>query len=238
MRILVSNDDGINAEGLRVLVDFASRIGEVTVCAPKEQQSAKSHAINIYTPFEVKKVEYKGAYEAYEVDSTPVDCVRFGTLGLQREYDYVFSGINRGLNMGEDISYSGTVGNIFEAKYRNIKGIAFSAEIHSFDSAREWISKAYDFIVEHNMMEYCDLLNVNIPDNPKGILVTKMGGAFYTDSFIEIEEGVWKQSGYCIHQNRHDLSYDTDATIDGYVTITPLVVNRTDHKAFNTFHNK
>ncbi|MBQ8177751.1 MAG: 5'/3'-nucleotidase SurE [Clostridia bacterium] len=232
MRILVTNDDGINAEGIRVLVDFASTIGEVTVCAPKVQQSAKAHAINIYTPFEVKKVEYLGAKEAYAVDSTPADCVRFGTLGLMRDYDVVFSGVNRGLNMGEDISYSGTAGAIFEARYRDIKGVAFSAEINSFDSAREWIGKAYEYIVAHDMLKHADLLNVNIPDNPKGIVVTKQGGAYYTDSFVEIEKDIWKQTGYCIHQNRHDLTIDSDATIDGYVTITPLTHTRTDYKAY------
>lgn len=233
MRILLTNDDGINAEGLKVLTEFASTLGHVTVCAPREQQSAKSHAINIHTPFVVKKVEYEGADEAYEVASTPVDCVRFGTLGLLRDYDVVFSGVNRGLNMGEDIAYSGTLGAIFEAKYRNIKAIAFSAEIHSFDSARAWIGKAYDFITKHNMFDCCDLLNVNVPDNPKGIVVTKQGGAYYTDSFQEIEKDLWQQNGYCIHHNCHDLTIDTDATIDGYVTITPVITDRTNHSAFD-----
>ena len=236
MRILITNDDGINAEGIRVLVDFASTIGEVTVCAPKEQQSAKAHAINIYTPFEVKKVEYKGAVDAYAVDSTPADCVRFGTLGLLRDYDLVFSGVNRGLNMGEDIAYSGTAGAIFEASYRHIKGIAFSTEINSFDSARIWVKKAYEYIVANKMLEHADLLNVNIPDNPKGIVVTKQGGAYYTDRFVEIEKDIWQQTGYCIHDNRHDLTIDSDATIDGYVTITPLTHAKTDYKAYELIH--
>lgn len=232
IKILVTNDDGIDAEGLRVMVDLASKIGEVTVCAPKVQQSAKSHAINIYTPFEVKKVEYEGAVEAYSVDSTPADCVRFGTLGLERDFDLVLSGVNRGLNMGEDIVYSGTLGAIFEANNRKIKAIAFSTDFTGFDSAREWVSKAYDYIVEKDMLSYAELLNVNIPMEVKGILVTKMGGAFFTDSFSEVEKDMWKQTGYCIHSNGHDLTVDTDATIDGYVTITPLQFNRTDTKAY------
>ncbi len=235
MRILVTNDDGINAEGIRVLVDFASTLGSVTVCAPKVQQSAKAHAINIYTPFEIKKVDYAGADEAYSVDSTPADCVRFGTLGLERDYDVVFSGINRGLNMGEDIVYSGTAGAIFEAYNRHIKGIAFSADIHSYDTARAWIKRVYDFIMEHDMLSHTDLINVNIPDNAKGIVITKQGGAFFTDSFTEIEKDVWKQVGRCIHENRHDVTVDTDATMDGYVTVTPLSDLRTDYKALKKF---
>ena len=237
MRILVTNDDGIAGEGLKVLVDFASKLGEVTVCAPKVQQSAKSHAINIYTPFEVKKVEFEGAVEAYSVDSTPADCVRFGTIGLGRSYDLVLSGVNRGLNMGEDIAYSGTVGAIFEASYRDIKGIAFSADINTFKHAREWIDKVYAFIEEKDMLKHASLLNVNIPDEPKGILLTKQGGPFFTDSFSEIEEGVWKQTGYCIHANGHDLTIDSDATIDGYVTVTPLTTSHSDKEAYESIKN-
>ena len=112
MKILLTNDDGIDAEGLRVVADWAKNLGHVTVCAPKVQQSGKSHAINIYTPFEIKKVDYEGADEAYAVDSSPADCVRFGTIGLGRHYDLVLSGVNKGLNMGEDIMYSGTAGAI------------------------------------------------------------------------------------------------------------------------------
>ena len=237
MRILVTNDDGIAGEGLRVLVDFASKLGEVTVCAPKVQQSAKSHAINIYTPFEVKKVEYEGAVEAYSIDSTPADCVRFGTIALGRTYDLVFSGVNRGLNMGEDIAYSGTVGAIFEASYRDIKGIAFSADINSFDSARDWIERVYEYIQERDMLKYAKLLNVNIPDNAKDILLTKQGMAFYTDGFSEIEKDLWKQTGYCIHANGHDLTIDTDATIDGYVTVTPLTPSHSDKEAYESIKN-
>ena len=233
MRILVANDDGINAEGLRVLVDFASKLGEVTVCAPKEQQSGKSHAINIYTPFEVKKVEYEGAIDAYAVDSTPADCVRFGTLGLNRSYDVVFSGVNRGLNMGEDIVYSGTAGAIFEAKYRNIKGIAFSTQVKSFDSAREWLPKVYQFIVDNNILDFCDLLNVNIPLEVKGIRITKQGGPFYTDNFTNIGNDMWQQLGYCVHESKGDLTIDSDATTAGYITITPLNDHRTDLIAFD-----
>ena len=102
MRILLTNDDGIDAPGLRALADWASTIGDVTVSAPKVQQSGKSHAINIYTPFEIKKTDYDGVDEAYSVDSTPADCVRWGTIGLKRQYDLIMSGVNKGLNMGED----------------------------------------------------------------------------------------------------------------------------------------
>ena len=238
MRVLLTNDDGINGEGLRVVADFAKRRGHhITVCAPKVEQSAKSHAINIHTPFEIKKVEYAGADVAYSVDSTPADCVRFATLGLKPNYDLVISGINRGLNMGEDVLYSGTAAAIFEACNQNLKGVAMSTRVYSFDSARAWIDKVFDFIAEKELFKYCDFLNVNVPENAKGILITKMGGPYYTDSFREISKDLWQQEGHCVHNNRHDHTIDTDATIDGYVTITPMTNNRTDYKAYEIIKN-
>lgn len=233
MKILLTNDDGIDAEGLRTVADWATNLGHLTVCAPKVQQSGKSHAINIYTPFEIKKVNYPGADEAYSVDSSPADCVRFGTIGLDRHYDLVLSGINKGLNMGEDVMYSGTAGAIFEACTRGMKGIALSTHVGSFDTARQWLDKIYLFIIENKMFDCCDVLNVNIPENVKGFRITTQGGPFYTDSFQEVEKDMWKQTGYCVHNNKHDLTVDSDATMDGYITITPLTIERCDRKAYS-----
>ena len=117
MRILITNDDGIEGEGLRHLVNWARRLGEVVVAAPKVEQSAKSHTIEIHKSFEAKKVEYLPGVTAYAVDSSPADCVRLLVLGLEEHFDLVLSGINRGLNVGCDIIYSGTVGAIFEALF-------------------------------------------------------------------------------------------------------------------------
>ena len=142
MKILVTNDDGIDAKGIRLLAAWAKKLGEVTVCAPKSQQSAKSHAITVHHPIEIKRVEFMEGVEAYSVDSTPVDCVRFGTIGLNRNYDLIVSGVNNGFNMGEDILYSGTVAAIFEADLRSANGIAFSTEWHNFEPARLHIDEA------------------------------------------------------------------------------------------------
>ena len=137
--------------------------------------------------------------------------------------------------MGEDIMYSGTAGAIFEACTRGMKGIAFSTGVAHFDSARQWIDRVYQFVIENKMFDCCDVLNVNIPiGDIKGFRITKQGGPFYTDSFAEVEKDMWKQTGYCVHQNRHDLSIDSDATTDGYITITPLTIERTNMKAYET----
>jgi 5'-nucleotidase len=126
MKILITNDDGVFAPGIVPLVEWARKLGEVTVVAPKVEQSGKSHAINFTSPIEIKKVDLFEGVEAYAMDSTPADCVRFGITGLKREYDLVLSGINRGVNLGADIIYSGTVAAIFEAAYWKTRAIAFS----------------------------------------------------------------------------------------------------------------
>ena len=232
MRILVTNDDGINSEGLKILAEWATKLGEVTVAAPSVQQSAKSHAINIHDPIEVQIVPYLDGVTAYAVNSTPVDCVRFATLGLKTTYDLVLSGINRGFNMGEDILYSGTCGCIFEAKLRGIKAVAFSTDPSTFHYAKEQLDNAWGFIQTNNLLNYADLYNVNIPIDPKGVVLTRQGDAYFTDSFDKLDDTHYMQNGYCIHENAFDLTIDTDATISGYVSITPLTIRRDDRTAF------
>lgn len=233
MKILVCNDDGINAEGIKILATWAKKLGEVTVSAPKVQQSAKSHAINIHEgPIEVKQVPYIDGVTAYEVNSTPVDSVRFGTLGLNAEYDLILSGVNRGFNIGEDILYSGTVANVFEASLRGSKGIAFSTDHRSFTEAEKWLDKIWDYFVTNDLLSYNNIYNVNIPLDAKGIKWTKQGGAYFTDEFIEVGQGLYSQEGYSIYKHGENLTLDTDAVMNGYVAVTPLSTRRDNLTAF------
>ena len=233
MRILVTNDDGIEAEGIRLLANWAKKLGDVTVCAPKTQQSAKSHAITVHNPMEIKRVDFMEGVEAYSIDSTPVDCVRFGTIRLNRKYDLILSGINNGFNIGEDILYSGTVGAIFEAGLRGTNGIAFSTEWRNFEPAIKHIDEAYDYIVKNGLFKYNQIYNVNFPSAEyKGIRVCKQGGPYYSDEFIQAEDGLFNQQGYCVYKVSTDLELDTDATMNGYVSITPLTTKRDNIEAF------
>ena len=135
MKILIVNDDGIHAPGIMHLAKWATKLGDVTVIAPKREQSGKSHSINIVDSFEIKTVEFLPDVKAYRVDSSPSDCSRFGILGLKQEYDLVLSGINNGYNMGRDIVYSGTVGAIFEACSLGAKrGLAPANKVGVIDS--------------------------------------------------------------------------------------------------------
>lgn len=239
MKILVTNDDGIQAVGLRTLVEFAKTLGEVTVCAPMCQQSAKSHAINVHDPFEVVRTDYDGGVTAYGVNSTPVDCVRFGMIGLDTQYDLVLSGVNNGYNIGEDILYSGTVGCVFEAQLHNTRAIAFSTEHGKSGDVLKYVKQAYDYIVNNKLFGHCLAYNVNIPESVKGgVVVTKQGGAYFTDEFIKVDEHRFDQRGYCVYRYGNDLTLDTDATMNGYISITPLSVKRDDEKAYERIIDK
>lgn len=232
MKILLTNDDGIQSVGLRIVAQWAVKLGDVTVCAPKYEQSGKSHSIDIHAPFEVTKIDYMDGVRAYSVDSSPADCVRFATLGLHESYDLVISGVNKGLNLGEDIMYSATNGAIFEACTRGLKAIALSTHVHHFDTAVEWLDRIYAYITKHDVFKYGNIYNINIPENPKDILLTKQGGPYFTDDFVDLGDGTWKQIGHCIHNNQHRRDIDSDATIDGYVTVTPLTIERTNYSAY------
>lgn len=238
MKILVTNDDGINARGLKTLTEFAVTLGEVTVCAPTEQQSAKSHAINVHSPIEVVKTPYCKGLTAYSVASTPVDCVRFGMIGLKGNYDLILSGVNNGYNLGEDILYSGTCGCVFEAELHNTRAIAFSTEYGYDGDIGRYIKQAYDYIVNNGLFEHCLAYNVNIPKEVTGeIAVTRQGGAYFADDFVQVDETRFDQRGYPVYQYGQDLSLDTDATMNGHISITPLTVNRCDETAYEKIKN-
>ena len=238
MKILVTNDDGIDAEGIKILASWAKKLGEVTVAAPKLQQSAKSHAINFHDHIEVQQIPYIDGVSAYVVDSTPVDCVRFATLGLDTHYDIVLSGVNKGFNIGEDILYSGTMGCVFEASLRGYKGIAFSTDPRDFSEATKRLDEIYDFFVKHDLLAHNDIYNVNIPLNSKGIKWTRQGGAYFTDQFVKIDDTHYHQQGYSIYQINHDYAVDTDAVMNGYIAVTPMSTRRDNAEVFDKLKKK
>lgn len=230
IKILVTNDDGINAEGIKHLVNFARERGEVVVVAPKNEQSAKSHAIEIRGEFEIKEQSIFPGVRAYSVDSTPADCVRYAVLGLKEKFDLVLSGINRGPNLGLDIVYSATLGAVFEASRLGIAAIALSTDFDSFELAKSKLSEVYDFFEENRLLLKNPIYNVNIPsDRARGILFTRQGGMYFTDEFVETEKkGIYRQDGHCIYEGTENLDEDIDAFKCGYISVTPLLATRTN----------
>ena len=239
MKILITNDDGIDTLGIRLLASWSKKLGEVTVVAPKVEQSGKSHAIEFVHPIEIKRVPFIDGVEAYSLDSTPADCVRFGILGLNRKYDLVLSGINRGVNVGADVVYSGTVGAIFEAARHDVPSIGFSAYPDGQEAAAEYFDEVYDYIVKNNLLAENPIYNVNIPKQSKGIRVTMQGSFYFSDYFIQKEGDMWLQDGKPIPDVcPNDLNRDTVAIEAGYISITPLLATRTNMAVFEKYKTK
>lgn len=232
MKILITNDDGIFSEGLKVLYDFAKTLGEVTVVAPLKEQSGKSQSVEFRNTITVQKMLYAYETEAYAVDSTPTDCVRFGITGLNKTYDLVLSGVNHGFNLGNDILYSGTAAAAFEASARGIKAIAFSTNHTTFDSAKENIKAVYDYIVNNDLLSVNSIYNVNIPLDPKGVKITRKAGFYYVERFDLCDNGEYQQTTDFVVHHGKDFSVDVDAVMHGYISITPMTVDRTEQNAF------
>ena len=233
MRILITNDDGIFAPGIKLLAQWAKTLGEVTVVAPKVEQSGMSHAIQFVDPIEIKRVDLIDGVEAWQMDSTPADCVRFGIAGLEREYDLVLSGINKGVNVGVDLVYSGTVAAIFEAGRLGHRGIAFSTFPHSQEFASEYFSEVYKFITYNDLLSKNLIYNVNIPDEVKGIHLTYQGSPYFSDTFAKGEGDYYLQVGTRIDDVcPDDLKRDTVAIHKGYISVTPLLTYRTNMELF------
>lgn len=233
MRILITNDDSISAPVLPHLVQWAKKLGEVTVVVPKVEQSGKSHGIELHKPFEVLKSDLIPDVECCTVDSTPADCVRYAVLGMHREFDLVISGINKGFNVGLDIMYSGTVGAIFEAAALGIPAIALSTDPKSFEPALSQLDTVWEFFQKHDLMGKWKLFNVNFPLEFKGIRITRQGGPLYSDDFPDIGDNLVMPTGKYVYQNRNDMTLDTDAALHGYVSISPMTLERTCMDVFN-----
>ncbi len=232
MNILITNDDGMHAAALPHLIRWARNLGDVTCVVPKTEQSGKSQAIDFTRAVEITEEAIAPDVTVYAMDSTPADCVRFGVLGLDKTYDLILSGINRGYNLGHDIVYSGTVGAIFEGARMGIPGLALSADPDAMNEAISQLDTLYDFIRTHDLLARHTLYNINFPPDLQGICVTRQGGMFFSDGFERREDGLYIQVGEPVRHDRCDLSIDMDAVRSGYISVTPLTADRTDWTAY------
>lgn len=241
MRILITNDDGLYSQGLKVLVEEAANFGQVYVAAPTEEKSACGHAITVRSPIKIhKKSLYDLALESYGVEGTPADCVKIAKQFLvEKKIDLVLSGINRGANLGTDVFYSGTVAGAMEGYINDSDAIAFSidsSQIGSFDLARQAVRHIISEKVLNKKTKENVFYNVNIPDlSPdsfKGYMDTMLGKRIYNNEFIKRQDP-WGNDyfwlgGQVLSLPKNDISYDTGAVNNGYVSVTPLNIDLTD----------
>lgn len=238
MKILITNDDGINSPVLPLLAKWAQKLGNVTIAAPKIEQSGKSQAIDFTHPIEVTKVEIAPDMFGYAVASTPADCVRFGVHGLKQSYDLIISGINRGYNLGDDIVYSGTCGAIFEGSRMGINGLAISSDIENLIESTESLDFIWDFIQKNKLFDNNLLYNVNIPPKPKNdIRITKQGGIYYCDTFVHDNENLYIQTGYIWQDSGNDPTSDIITVRQSAISVTPLITTRTEMNVYKKLNN-
>lgn len=231
--ILVTNDDGIVAPGIRALVAIAKQFGEVIVVAPDSPQSGQGHAITLNNPIRLKPVDIFDNVEAYECSGTPVDCVKLAknVLLKDRNIDLCLSGINHGSNASINIIYSGTMSAAMEASLEGIDSIGFSLLDYSFEAdfsaAIHFGSKIVSEVLKNGLKD-CKLLNVNIPlgsiEEIKGIKVCKQGEGTWVEEF---KEGIdprgqkyYWLAGYFINEDK-DQNADITRLEDGYVSVVP-----------------
>lgn len=241
--ILVTNDDGIVAPGIRALVEVASRYGEVVVVAPDSPQSGKGHAITIHDPLRLKHVKVFPGIEAWECSGTPVDCVKLAkhVVLKNRRIDLCVSGINHGSNASINIIYSGTLSAAMEASLEGVKSIGFSLLDYSFDADFEPGKPWVDRIIRHaleNETPSCRLLNVNIPNLPqqdiRGVRLCRQADARWVEEFLEGQDPSGQPyywlTGKFVNEDRAE---DTDvwALESGFISVVPSMHDMTDYRA-------
>jgi 5'-nucleotidase len=236
-RILVTNDDGVFSEGIERLAAALSEVGDVFTVAPDQERSAAGHSLTLHHPLRAKLV----GPQRWSVDGTPTDCVNWGVLHLLKDDRprLLFSGINLGLNLGDDVTYSGTVSAAFEGTLIGIPSVAISQEIETgftFDAAAVFAARLAHDLLEKPLPSGT-LINVNVPaGTPRGVRVVRQGRRRYGEDVIEKRDPRGRPY-YWIGSTppKGDLEDGTDlsAVAEKYISLTPLHLDLTDYRSLD-----
>ena len=248
MKLLLTNDDGINAKGIHTLARRLECDNEIIIAAPSEQRSASSHSITVRSGIEVKEQKIEGLNSrAYSIDGTPADCVRIAVDKLVGgKVDMVISGINEGYNIGIDVVYSGTVSAAIEAAICKIPSMAVSMDTrnqdYDYSIAADYANKVLN-IAGQKYLKDDVVLNLNIPnvkrEEIKGMKVCRTGFKMYDDFFIEKKD---ENNNKGFYQEGKLTGYDIEGTDlyyvkRGFVTLTPLHYDLTNYEILNKVKN-
>ena len=238
--ILISNDDGVEAQGIQVLTSLMQQLGDVIVVAPDGPRSASSCSISPITTITVKPVKEEEGLKIYRCSGTPTDCVKLALDGLlDRRPNLVVSGINHGDNASVSVHYSGTVGAVLEACMKNVPAIAFSLKTKEqqcdFRPYEDTILLIARYVLENGLPDDV-LLNVNFPEvnQLKGTKVCRLSRGRWMKEMMQVGEGEYRLTGY--FQNLEPESEDTDywALDHGFASITPIQLDMTAHTFLNS----
>ncbi len=238
MKILISNDDGYQAEGIKTLTRYLSQDHEVVVVAPSENKSAASSSLTLNKPLQPIEVDDN----IYSIDATPSDCVHLALSGfLDDEFDLVVTGINFGPNLGDDVIYSGTVAGAIEGRFLGLPSVAISLaswEGKHFESAGRVASQVVNQI-HTSQLSHDTVLNVNVPDVPyediQGFQTTRLGKRHMSEESVQDQDD---SSKYWIGENGKEsdngVGTDFHAIANNYVSVTPLQIDLTKYNEIDT----
>ena len=236
MKVLITNDDGIYSRGLKILAGKLKSVGEVSIVAPDRERNAAGHSITLHKPLRVETLGVR----TFSVSGTPTDCVNLAVNGiLEKKPDLVISGINKGANLGDDITYSGTVSGAMESTILGIPAIAVSQvgqEPFHFDSAAGVVVRLAR-LIKRNGLPQDTFLNVNVPNLPlnaiHGIRITNLGKRVFDSSMIVKKIDPRGKEYYWIGENRINWeprkNTDQEAVENNFVSVTPIHMDLTNY---------
>ena len=253
MNILISNDDGIAANGIRVLTDELSKKHNVYVVAPDRERSAAGHSLTLHTPLRVEELEHNsiGAKKAWVTTGTPGDCVKIAInaiLSKEEQPDIVISGINHGPNLGADILYSGTVSCAMEGAMLGVPSIAVSLasmqmEYDDFKFTASFVSSLLDRLDDFKFPPK-SILNVNVPllhkEDIAGIAITELGRKMYTDDYekrVDPRGKIYYWMAGKLIKESSDTNTDIAAVINNKISITPVTYEMTRTETIADLNN-
>ncbi len=244
MKILISNDDGVNSKGLKALAEEFAKTNEVLIVAPDGNRTASSHSISIGKNLKLNCVEDFSNCKAYSLSGMPADCIKFAKLHFNDfKPDVVVSGINDAQNLGSDILYSGTVSIACEAAFFGDISFAFSAFSLPDDKLKLYANyavKIIDLLLPLSIGG--DIWNVNFPDQSlgeiKGIKITSLGKQIYTDRYELVGDSEYVLVGELIDHKENDFDCDIEWIKKGYITITPILLDKTNVKKIKNIKDK
>ncbi len=254
MRVLLTNDDGYDAPGIRSLHAALHGIGPIHVVAPAKVQSAMGHAVTFHRPVEVRTFDEGGGYGGYAVDGRPADCVKLGLRHLVEEegeggVDVVISGMNAGCNIGINVNYSGTVAAAREAAFLGLPAIAVSLYIGDprktrWEAAATHARRVIDAVLAGPLRRHT-LININVPildddREPRGTVVVPACTSAMDYDYVrgDSEDNVRTyEPDAGLKFQQHSAGTDVTALFDGYITVTPLHFDATDHEHLHAWQS-
>jgi len=237
MQILLTNDDGIFAPGLAAIYRRLVALGEVTVVAPVESWSGASHCITFFEPLACAKVDIEGLFSGFGVRGSPADCVKLACMQLhQGPIDLVVAGINHGANVGINVYYSGTVAAAMEAAFLRIPSVAVSVSSESHMDFERAAGYGFDVLKRLLPLHGGDVININIPmlsrGEPRGVRIVPQATSGFHEYYIPQRNDPGEMVFQLAGGNHRDEKVPTDTTAlaEGFITVTPLLPDMTDHQ--------